>query len=124
MQFVLLIYGVEADWVNSTQAQKEGMYAEYGQLIGELTAAGKYQGGSQLNLISTGSTVRVRDGKQVVTDGPFADTKEQLGGYMIVDAADLKEAIAIAARVPSARNGSIEVRPLLPRQERASSAKG
>lgn len=124
MQFLLLIYDAEANWLNSTQSQKEGMYAEYGQLIGELTASGKFKGGSQLNLVSTASTVRVRNGKRVVTDGPFAETKEQLGGYMLIDAADLDEAIAIAGRVPTARNGSIEVRPLMVRAEQAGAAKG
>ncbi|HYL62658.1 MAG TPA: YciI family protein [Candidatus Methylomirabilis sp.] len=124
MQFLLLIYETEANWLNTTTAQKEGVYQEYGQLIGELTAAGKFNGGSQLNLVSTASTVRVRNGKRVVTDGPFAETKEQLGGYMLVDAADLDDAIAIAGRVPTARNGSIEVRPLMVHPERVKAAKG
>lgn len=123
MQFLLLIYDAEGTFHNSTPEKVAALYAEYGSLIGELTTAGKFRGGSQLKPIATASTVRVRGGKRVVTDGPFAETKEQLGGYILIDVADLDEAIAIAGRVPSGRTGSIEVRPLLLREERAGSAK-
>jgi hypothetical protein len=76
---------------------------------------GHYRGGSQLHPVSKATTVRVRDGKKLITDGPFAETKEQLGGYYLIEAKDLDDAVAIAARVPSARFGSIEVRPLVGR---------
>jgi hypothetical protein len=88
------------------------VYQEYGQLREELSAKGKFVGGNQLATTTMATSVRVREGKRVVTDGPFAETKEQLGGYFLVDATDLDEAIAIAARIPSARNGTIEVRPV------------
>lgn len=89
------------------------MHEEYRPLIKELTDTGKFKGGSQLKPVSAATTVRVRGGKRTVTDGPFAETKEHLGGYFLVDANDLDEAISIAARIPSARLGSIEVRPLV-----------
>src|SRR6267378_1971062 len=106
MEYLLLIYHSEAGWGKLTPADEEAIYREYGQLRDE------FPGGSQLMPTTMATTVRVRDGKRVVTDGPFAETKEQLGGYFLVNANDLDEAIAIAARIPSARNGSIEVRPL------------
>jgi hypothetical protein len=121
MQFLLLIYDQEADWAKLTPAQQGAMYQEYGQFTKEITEKGKYLGGNQLKPIATATTVRVRDGKRVTTDGPFAETKEQLGGYYLVDATDLDEAIAIAARIPSARYGSIEVRPLVVREQAARS---
>jgi hypothetical protein len=74
---------------------------------------GKYLGGNPLKPVSTATTVRVRDGKQLVTDGPFAETKEQLGGYYLIEAADLDDAIKIAAKIPGAQDGSIEVRPIM-----------
>lgn len=112
MQYLLLIYHNEADWAKSAPADLTPVYEEYGRLRDELTGKGKFLGGNQLTATTMATTVRVRDGKRVVTDGPFAETKEQLGGYFLVNAADLDEAIAIAARIPSARNGSIEVRPI------------
>ena len=78
-----------------------------------ITASGHYKGGNRLDSTSKATTVRVRDGKKLITDGPFAETKEQLGGYYLVDAKDLDEAIGIAARIPGARIGSIEVRPIV-----------
>ena len=79
----------------------------------DITKSGKNKGGNALQGIATATTVRVRNGKTTVTDGPFAETKEQLGGYYLVEAKDLDEAISIAARIPGARNGSIEVRPIM-----------
>jgi hypothetical protein len=117
MQYLLLIYHSEADWGKTKPTDEAAMYQEYGKLIGELSGKGKFLGGDQLKPTTMATTVRVRDGKRAVTDGPFAETKEQLGGYFLVEAADLDEAIAIAARIPSARNGSIEVRPVSPRQQ-------
>jgi hypothetical protein len=112
MQYLMLIYHSEAEFGKTTEADRAAVYQEYGQLREELSAKGKFVGGNQLAATTMATTVRVREGKRVVTDGPFAETKEQLGGYFLIDAADLDEAIAIAARIPSARNGSIEVRPV------------
>jgi len=112
MEYLLLIYHSEAEWGKMTPADEAAIYREYGQLRDEFSGKGKFLGGSQLMPTTMATTVRVRDGKRVVTDGPFAETKEQLGGYFLVNATDLDEAIAIAARIPSARSGTIEVRPL------------
>jgi hypothetical protein len=112
MQYLLLIYHSEQGFEKTTESDRAAIYQEYGQLREELSAKGKFLGGNQLAATAMATTVRVRDGKRVVTDGPFAETKEQLGGYFLVNANDLDEAIAIAARIPSARNGTIEVRPV------------
>ena len=112
MKYLLLIYLNEQTWAQQTEAERQEIYREYRELIQELTAAGKYLSGSQLQPTTTATTVQVRNGKQLVTDGPFAETREQLGGYFIVESIDLEEAIRIAGRIPSARVGSIEVRPL------------
>jgi len=119
MLYLMLIYHPEMVWDSRTKAEQETIYREYRQLIDELTAAGKYKAGNQLEASKAASTVRVRNGRPVVTDGPFAETKEQLGGFCYVEAEDLQEAQAIAARIPSAREGSIEVRPVIPRQQAA-----
>jgi hypothetical protein len=115
MQYLMLIYHSEAEFGKATDADLAPVYQEYGRLREELSAKGKFVGSNQLAATTMATSVRVRDGKRVVTDGPFAETKEQLGGYFLVDAADLDEAIAIAARIPSARNGTIEVRPVVVR---------
>jgi hypothetical protein len=112
MEYLMLIYHSEAGFEKTTESDRAALYQEYGQLREDLSGKGKFLGGSQLLLTTMATTVRVRDGKRVVTDGPFAETKEQLGGYFHVNATDLDEAIAIAARIPSARSGTIEVRPL------------
>jgi hypothetical protein len=112
MQYLLLIYHSEQGFEKTTESDRAAVYQEYGQLREELSAKGKFVGGNQLAATTMATTVRVRDGKRVVTDGPFAETKEQLGGYFLVNATDLDEAIAMAARIPSARNGTIEVRPI------------
>jgi len=117
MQYLLLIYGSEGEWEKVTPTQEAAIHQEYRQLIQELLGKGKFLGGSQLKRTAMATTVRVRDGKRLVTDGPFAETKEQLGGYFLVDANDLDEALAIAARIPSARTGMIEVRPLVVREQ-------
>ena len=119
MQYLLLIYHNEGEWEKKGSAEQAPMYQEYRQLIQQLTETGKYRGGDQLKPTETATTVRMREGKRVVTDGPFAETKEQLGGYFFVDANDLDEAIAIASRIPTARTGSIEVRPVVGRTEAA-----
>ena len=110
MKYLLLIYTDEAAW---TESDREHCYAESTRLTHELHATGHYLGASPLHPVAAASSVRVRDGKQLVTDGPFAETREQLGGFFMIEAKDLNEAIGIAARVPGARKGTVEVRPVL-----------
>ncbi len=114
MQYLLLIYGNEAHWGTMNEAERGAIYNEYMQFTKDITQSGHYKGGNELKDTATATTVRVRDKKRVVTDGPFAETKEQLGGYYLVEAKDLDEAIALAARIPSVRWGAIEVRPINP----------
>ena len=113
MQYLLLIYETESQWNAIPEGEKQKIYKRYMDLVGDLQS--KYKGGHQLQPISTATTVRVRNGKQTVTDGPFAETKEQLGGYFLVEAKDLDEALAIATRIPGAEIGSVEVRPVVMR---------
>jgi hypothetical protein len=113
MQYLLLIYGAEKLWDAYTEPKKQAIYKGYGELIQDMKKNGSYIGGHQLQPIAVATTVRVRNGKKSVTDGPFAETKEQLGGYFLVEAKDLDEALAIAERIPSAADGSIEVRPVV-----------
>lgn len=113
MQFLLLIYSSEAEVAKISPAEMAALHGEYFKFTEEIQKSGNYVGGNPLKPISTATTVRMRDAKRVVTDGPFAETKEQLGGYYLINAKDLNEAIQIAARIPSARDGSIEVRPVL-----------
>jgi hypothetical protein len=110
---MLLICDDEKAWAQLSEVDRQKVYAEYRQFGEQLKANGQYLGGSQLHPTSAATSVRVRDGKRLVTDGPFAETREQIGGYYLVDAKDLDEAIALAARIPSARMGTIEVRPLV-----------
>ena len=109
MKYMLLIYG---DETFLSEPEREACYAESGQLAQRLDAAGKFIATPPLHPTTTASSVRVRDGKRLVTDGPFAETREQLGGYMLIDVKDLDEAIAIAARGAVARVGTVEVRPV------------
>lgn len=120
MKYLLLIYQPESTWSEMSEADRQGMYAEYGRFTQEITASGHYVGGSELHPVSTATSVRVRDGQQLATDGPFAETKEQLGGYYLIEAANLDEAIGLAGRIPSARVGTIEVRPLAENAEPAT----
>jgi hypothetical protein len=110
MKYILLIYSDENAW---TKSDRENCYAESTQLTQQLNANGQFLGASPLDSVSTATSVRVRDGKRLVTDGPFAETREQLGGYFLIDANDLDEAIAIAERIPSARKGTVEIRPIV-----------
>ncbi len=110
MKYMLLIYSDEQAW---TESEREHCFAESVQLTHELQAKGQYLGASPLHGVATATSVRIRGGKRLVTDGPFAETREQLGGYFLVDAKDLDEAIEIAARIPGARKGTVEVRPVL-----------
>lgn len=105
-----LVYGRADAW---TAAGRQECFVESTELTPDLDAKGQYLGASPLEPVSTATSVRVRDGRRVVMDGPFAETREQLGGYFLVDAADLDEAIAIAERIPGACRGTIEVRPLV-----------
>ncbi len=110
MKFMLLIYGAEDSW---TDDERRDCYAESVGLTRELHAKGQYLGASPLHPVGLATSVRVREGKRFVVDGPFAETHEQLGGYFLIDAKDLDEAIAIAGRIPGARKGTVEIRPVL-----------
>jgi hypothetical protein len=110
MKYMLLVYSDEKAW---TESAREHCYAESVDLTHQLKSNGHYLGANPLQPVATATSVRVRDGKRLVTDGPFAETREQLGGYFLIDARDLDEAIGIAAKIPGARVGTIEIRPLL-----------
>jgi len=113
MKYLCLIYASEIDWANMPKDQTAALNKEYFDFTTDIKKSGQYIGGDALQPTQTATTVRVRGGKISTTDGPFAETKEQLGGYYLINAKDLNEAIQIAARIPSARDGSIEVRPVL-----------
>ena len=114
MKYILLIYGNEAEGAKRSQAQMGAMLKEYGVFTESIQHNGNYVAGERLQPSSTATTVRVREGKTLATDGPFAETKEHLGGFYLIEAKDLDEATAIAARIPSARFGCVEVRPIHP----------
>ena len=118
MQYALLIY--DPGFGSRTEEERAAMSQEYTELTQELIESGAMVGGNQLQPIETATTVRVRDGQTLTTDGPFAETKELLGGYYLVDVESIDDALAWAAKVPSARFGSIEVRPIVPSQVQAS----
>jgi len=113
MKYLLTIYEAEDAWSSLSAEEQEQAFGEYMGLSEELRASGKYLAAEPLQPVATASTVRVRGGKTVVTDGPFAEIREQLGGFYLVDVATLDEALAIAARIPGARTGSVEVRPVM-----------
>jgi hypothetical protein len=110
MKYMLLIY-MEENALN--QAERKHCYQESTQLANELKANGQFLATGPLQPVATATSVRVRDGKRLITDGPFAETREQLGGYFLVEAHDLDGAIGIAARIPGARVGTVEIRPLI-----------
>lgn len=110
MKYMLLIYEDER---SLGESERELCYEESVQLVQELNSSGKYLAAAPLHPTSTATSVRIRDGKRLVTDGPFAETREQLGGYYLIDAKDLDEAIGIAALIPGARRGTVEVRPVI-----------
>ena len=116
MQYLMLIYANETQESKLSPAELGKMYKDYGEFTKSVIGSGHYKGGNRLDSVTKATTVRVRDGKRLVTDGPFAETKEQLGGYYLIEARDLDEAIGIAARIPSSHNGSVEVRPIYPTQ--------
>ena len=110
MKYMLLVYQGENAM---SEADREHCYAESTQLAHDLKSRGQYLSANPLHPVATATSVRVRDGKRLVTDGPFAETREHLGGYFLIDAKDLDEAIAIATRIPGARVGTIEIRPVI-----------
>jgi hypothetical protein len=110
MKYLLLIYTPENAM---TPAERESCYQESTQLCNDLHNRGQFLGASPLQPVATATSIRIRDGKRMLTDGPFAETREQLGGYFLVDVADLDEAIAIAGRIPAAKKGTVEIRPLI-----------
>ena len=113
MQYLLMIYRSEAELGKMDVAARKEMSAEYGAFTQSIIQSGHFKAGDGLQPTTTATTVRVRDGKTLTTDGPFAETREQLNGYYLVEARDLDAALAIAARIPGARVGSIEVRPIM-----------
>ncbi len=116
MQYMLLIYSNETEFEKLGAPEQDSMLKEYMDFSKSIAQSGHYRAGNELHPTSKATTVRVRDKRRLVTDGPFAETKEQLGGYYLIEAKDLDEAVGIAARVPSARFGSIEVRPIVPHE--------
>jgi hypothetical protein len=121
MKYMLLIYGDEKAL---SETEREACYVESTQLAHEINSSGQYLAANPLQPTAMATSVRVRNGKRLVTDGPFAETREQLGGYFLIDAKDLDQAIGIAARIPMAGKGTVEIRPVmaipgLPTEERA-----
>ena len=113
MKYLCLIYGSEAETSKMTPEEGATMMHDYGAFTQAIMASGHYIGGNPLLPTATATSVRVRDGKTVTTDGPFAETREQLGGYYLIESANLDEAIGIAARIPGSKFGTIEVRPIM-----------
>ena len=114
MRYLLLIYEREGEWARLSEAEKGKIYQEYMAFGQKIRKSGNHLAGEPLQPTSTATTVRVKNGKTLTTDGPFAETREQLGGFFMVEAKDLDEAISFAAQIPAARTGSIEVRPIMP----------
>ena len=112
MQYLLMIYRNEAEVGKMDAAARQKMMGDYGAFTQSIIQSGNFKAGDRLQPTTTATTVRVRDGKTLTTDGPFAETREHLGGYYLVEARDLDAALGIAARIPGARYGSIEVRPI------------
>lgn len=113
MQYLLLIYENEALARQRDQAAQAGIMRQYMEFTQNIAKSGNFKAGDALEPTTTATTVRVREEKTLTTDGPFAETKEQLGGYYLIEAKDLDGAIAIASRIPAARSGSVEVRPVM-----------
>jgi hypothetical protein len=113
LQYMCLIYDDEKIWQGMSEDDRNAAFGEYGAFTQSIQESGNMVAGDALQPTSTATTVRVRDGETLMTDGPFAETKEQLGGYYLINAKDADEALAIAARIPSAKYGSIEVRPVM-----------
>ncbi len=113
MRYLCLIYDDENSRAAMPAAEREAFYGEYYAFMEDVKGSGHYVGGNALQASRTATTVRVRAGKLSTTDGPFAETREQLGGYFLIEARDLNDAIQVAARIPGARIGSVEVRPVM-----------
>ena len=114
MQYLLLIYASESRFSTMSPADLEALSKEYGVYTQTIVKSGHFKGGERLRPVAQAQTVRMKDGKVVSTDGPFAETREQLAGFYLVEAKDMEEAKGLAARIPGARTGSIEVRPIWP----------
>lgn len=114
MKYMLLIYGAESCW---TEDERQECMIESMGICDELEKQGKWVASAPLHSVTTATSIRVRDGRREITDGPFAETTEQLGGYYIIDVDNLDEAIAIAAQLPPAKKGTVEIRPLFPLPE-------
>ena len=113
MKYLCLIYENEQNWSHYTKNQGDSMMAEYGTFTEDIQKSGHLVAGEALQPTNTATTVRVRNGKVSTTDGPFAETKEQLGGYYLIEGKDLNDAIQVAARIPGAKTGAVEVRPVM-----------
>lgn len=113
MKYLCLIYAEEANASKVSQSEMRQVMADYDVFTKDIVQKGQYVAGEALQFTNTATTVRVREGKVLTTDGPFAETKEQLGGFYMIDATDLNEALQIASRIPGARWGSVEVRPVM-----------
>ncbi len=113
MKYLCLIYGEESHWGTMPKSESDTMMAEFGAFTASIKSSGHWLGGFQLQNTDAATTLRIRNGKVSTTDGPFAETKEQLGGYYLIEARDLNDAIQVASRIPAARYGSIEVRPIV-----------
>jgi hypothetical protein len=114
MQYLLLIYENEKAAAGLSEAEQGKIFQEYMDYTNRIRKNGNYVAGEALQPVSTATTVRVKNGKTLTTDGPFAETREQLGGFYMVEAKDLDEAVALAAGIPASRTGSVEVRPIMP----------
>lgn len=112
MQYLMMIYVQESGWDNLSPEQQAAGTQAYGKFTEGIQAKKQYVAGNRLTPSNTAATVRVRDGKKLVTDGPFAESKEQIGGYYLIEAKDLDEAVAIAASCPGAHHGAVEVRAI------------
>jgi hypothetical protein len=113
MRYALLIYANEQEWAGQSEADSQAQFDEYMAFTKDIVDRGIQKGGEALQPTSSATTVRVRNGETMTTDGPFAETKEQLGGFYLVECKDLDEAIEVAARIPDVRRGSVEVRPIM-----------
>jgi hypothetical protein len=115
MQYMLLIYSADGAWEASSEDEQKAMYAEYGKFTEDLRSSGAMVSGDELEGASAAKTVTVKDGKRLVTDGPFAETKESLGGYYVVECDTEDQAVEWASKIPAARYGKVEVRPVVQR---------
>jgi hypothetical protein len=112
MNYILLIYGDESAWGSLSQEEMQQMYTAHGAYSEAMTQAGVIRGGAELKPVSTATTLRFKDGKPTTVDGPFAETREQLGGYYVIDVENLEQALEWAGKMPGMSSGSVEVRPL------------